>query len=41
MYTKQSLAVLQKALEKLSEGFADLPPFKLDMPEGTEEILYR
>jgi tyrosine decarboxylase / aspartate 1-decarboxylase len=39
MYTKQSLAVLQKALEKLSEGFADLPPFKLDMPEGTEEIL--
>ena len=39
MYTKQSLVVLQKALDKLSEGFADLPPFKPDMPEGTEEIL--
>lgn len=39
MYNKQSLAVLQKALDKLSEGFAGLPPFEMEMPVGIEEIL--
>jgi tyrosine decarboxylase / aspartate 1-decarboxylase len=39
MYTKQSLSILEKALEKLSEGFADLPPFAIDLPVGTEEII--
>jgi tyrosine decarboxylase/aspartate 1-decarboxylase len=39
MYNKKSLTVLQKALDKLSEGFADLPPYKQDMPEGVEPIL--
>jgi tyrosine decarboxylase / aspartate 1-decarboxylase len=39
MYTKQSLSILEKALDKLSEGFADLPPFAIDLPGGTEEIL--
>jgi len=27
MYTEQSLTILQKALDKLSEGFAGMPPF--------------
>src|SRR6185437_15431931 len=39
MYNKQSLAILQKALDKLSEGFAGLPYFEQEMPAGTEQIL--
>ena len=39
MYNKQSLAVLQKALDKLSEGFADLPAFEQEIPKETEAIL--
>jgi tyrosine decarboxylase / aspartate 1-decarboxylase len=39
MYNKQSLGVLQKALDKLSEGFANLPAFKPEMPGEVEEIL--
>jgi tyrosine decarboxylase / aspartate 1-decarboxylase len=39
MYNKQSLVLLQKALDKLSEGFADLPPFEPEMPGEAEEIL--
>jgi hypothetical protein len=32
MYTKRSLATLQKALDKLSEGFTSLPAFEQAMP---------
>ena len=39
MYNKHSLAVLQKALDKLSEGFANLPSFEQEMPGEVEEIL--
>ena len=39
MYNKQSLEVLQKALDKLSEGFSNLPPFEQEMQKGVEEIL--
>jgi len=39
MYKKQSLTILQKALDKLSEGFADLPPFDQEIPGEAEEIL--
>ena len=39
MYNKQSLAILQKALDKLSEGFADLPSFEQEIPAEVEEIL--
>jgi tyrosine decarboxylase/aspartate 1-decarboxylase len=39
MYNKQSLIVLQKALDKLSEGFAHLPPFEQEMPVDVEPIL--
>lgn len=39
MYKKESFAVLQRALDKLSEGFADLPPFEHPSTEGVESIL--
>ena len=39
MYTKQSLATLQKGLDKLSEGFADLPAFQQQIPAEVEETL--
>jgi tyrosine decarboxylase / aspartate 1-decarboxylase len=39
MNTKTSLGLLQKALDKLSEGFAHLPPFEQEMPAETGEIL--
>jgi tyrosine decarboxylase / aspartate 1-decarboxylase len=39
MYNKQSLSILQKALEKLSEGFTSLPPFEQEIPGGVEEVL--
>jgi len=39
MYNKQSLTVLEKALDKLSEGFDHLPPFQQEMPKDVEEIL--
>jgi len=39
MYSKKSLIILQKALHKLSEGFANLPFFEQDVPNNTEEIL--
>src|SRR5664279_29666 len=39
MYNKQSFVILQKALDKLSEGFASLPAFEQKVPEGVEEIL--
>ena len=39
MYNKKSLIFLQKALDKLSEGFNDLPAFESDIPENTEKIL--
>jgi tyrosine decarboxylase / aspartate 1-decarboxylase len=39
MYKKESLVVLQKALDKLSEGFANLPSFEEEMPGEVEEIL--
>jgi len=39
MYSKKSLIILQKALDKLSEGFAILPFFEQDVPNNTEEIL--
>lgn len=41
MYNKQSLVLLQKALDKLSEGFASLPSFEVEMPAEAEEILLR
>lgn len=39
MYNKQSLAILQKALDKLSDGFTNLPPFEQEIPGEVEEIL--
>ena len=39
MYNKQSLTILQKALDKLSEGFAHLPSFEQEIPVEVEEIL--
>lgn len=39
MYKKQFLILLQKALDKLSEGFNHLPPFESDIPEEMEGIL--
>src|ERR1044071_578133 len=39
MYSKKSLIILQKALDKLSEGFGNLPFFEQDFPNNTEEIL--
>jgi len=39
MYNKQSIQLLQKALDKLSEGFAGLPAFEQEMPAGIEAIL--
>ncbi len=39
MYSKQSLAVLKKGLDKLSEGFAGLPFFDQEMPADAEKIL--
>ena len=39
MYSKHSLAILEKALDKLSEGFSQLPPFSQPIPVETEEIL--
>ena len=39
MYKKKSLILLQNALDKLSEGFNNLPPFESEIPEKTEEIL--
>src|SRR6476619_5181000 len=39
MYSKKSLIILQKALDKLSEGFGNLPFFEQDVPNSTEEIL--
>jgi tyrosine decarboxylase / aspartate 1-decarboxylase len=39
MYNKQSIVVLQKALDKLSEGFAHLPHFEQEMPAEVEPIL--
>jgi len=39
MYSKTSLDILQKALDKLSEGFGNLPFFEQDVPDNTEEIL--
>lgn len=39
MYNQQSLVVLQKALDKLSEGFDHLPSFKPEIPADVEPIL--
>jgi tyrosine decarboxylase/aspartate 1-decarboxylase len=39
MYNKESLPLLKKALDKLSEGFTSLPFFEQKIPPGTEEIL--
>ncbi len=39
MYNKKSLPLLQKALEKLSEGFSGLPPFEQEIPGEVEIIL--
>lgn len=39
MYNKESLVVLQKALDKLSEGFVNLAPFQQEMPKDVEKIL--
>src|SRR5579863_6917063 len=39
MYNKQSLVLLQNALDKLSEGFSDLPLFETEIPAETGEIL--
>ena len=39
MYNKQSLAILQKALDKLSEGFSNLPSFDQEIPGEVEAIL--
>ena len=41
MYNKKSLPVLQKALDKLSEGFSNLPEFEQVFPDQVEEILLR
>ncbi len=39
MYNKNSLILLQKALDKLSVGFSDLPAFEEKTSDGVEEIL--
>lgn len=39
MYNKQALSLLQKSLEKLSEGFTHLPFFENEIPGEVEEIL--
>jgi len=39
MYNKTSLAILQKALDKLSEGFASLPSFEQEIPSEMGGIL--
>ncbi|MBS1600210.1 MAG: aspartate aminotransferase family protein [Bacteroidetes bacterium] len=39
MYNKQSLTILQKALDKLSEGFSHLPSFEQEIPDDVEKIL--
>ena len=39
MYNKKSLPLLQKALDKLSEGFSGLPPFEQEIPHEVETIL--
>ena len=39
MYNKQSLVILQKALDKLSDGFSNLPPFEQEIPNEVEGIL--
>ena len=39
MYNNQSLEILQKALSKLSEGFAELPSFEQEIPGQVETIL--
>ncbi len=41
MYHKESLQVLQNALDKLSEGFAHLPPFEPEAPVEIENILFQ
>ena len=35
----QSLTILQRALDKLNSGFADLPPYSADVPAAVEPIL--
>jgi tyrosine decarboxylase / aspartate 1-decarboxylase len=39
MYNKQSLVILQNALDKLSEGFSNLPSFEQEIPGEVEAIL--
>ncbi|MEP7323974.1 MAG: aminotransferase class I/II-fold pyridoxal phosphate-dependent enzyme [Saprospiraceae bacterium] len=39
MYNKPSLLILQKALDKLSEGFDHLPSFEQKIPDELETIL--
>ncbi|GAB3759467.1 pyridoxal phosphate-dependent decarboxylase family protein [Spirosoma pomorum] len=39
MYNKGSIAILQKALDQLAEGFAHLPAFDQEMPPEVEGIL--
>ena len=39
MYNKQSLAILKKALDKLSEGFSNLPSFEQEISSEVEAIL--
>jgi len=39
MYNKQSLPILQKALDKLAQGFSNLPSFEQEVPDEVEEIL--
>jgi tyrosine decarboxylase/aspartate 1-decarboxylase len=39
MYNQQSLALLDKALNKLSEGFSNLPSFEQEIPKDVEGIL--
>lgn len=41
MYHQQTLPILQRALDKLAEGFASLPPFVQEIPAETEAILQR
>ena len=39
MYNKQSLQWLSRALDRLSEGFQDLPPFETQVPPRLEQVL--
>lgn len=39
MYNKESLAILQKTLDKLSEGFSNLPSYEQEIPGEVEAIL--